>query len=59
MKHLVCLVFAATAAAWGSPLEIRFAQPAKHWDSETLPVGNGRLGAVVFGDPARDRIQFN
>ncbi len=59
MKYFACLVFAATAAAWGSPLEIRFAKPAKHWDSETLPVGNGRLGAVVFGDPARDRIQFN
>jgi len=59
MKHLAFLLVAATTAAWGAPLEIRFAAPAKKWDSETLPVGNGRLGAVVFGDPARDRIQFN
>lgn len=33
-------------------------QPAKEW-VEALPVGNGRLGAMVFGNPEKERIQFN
>src|SRR5690554_3517365 len=31
---------------------------AKEW-VEALPVGNGRLGAMVFGGASRERIQFN
>ena len=33
-------------------------QPAEKW-MEALPVGNGRLGAMVFGDPNHERIQLN
>ena len=33
-------------------------EPAKEW-TEALPVGNGRIGAMVFGDPQNERIQFN
>lgn len=32
--------------------------PAKIWN-DALPVGNGRLGAMVFGNPEEERIQFN
>ncbi len=32
--------------------------PARAW-TEALPVGNGRLGAMVFGGTAVERIQFN
>jgi alpha-L-fucosidase 2 len=32
--------------------------PATEW-LEALPVGNGRLGAMTFGAPGVDRIQFN
>ena len=32
--------------------------PAVNWDN-ALPVGNGRLGAMVFGDPVNERIQLN
>ncbi|MPZ17779.1 MAG: glycoside hydrolase family 95 protein [Luteitalea sp.] len=35
-----------------------YRQPAKTW-VEALPVGNGRLGAMVFGDPAHERLQLN
>lgn len=35
-----------------------FAQPAATWP-DALPVGNGRLGGMVFGDPQHDRIQLN
>lgn len=33
-------------------------QPAKDWN-EALPVGNGRLGAMVFGRPGEELIQLN
>jgi alpha-L-fucosidase 2 len=35
-----------------------FAQPAVKW-TEALPIGNGRLGAMVFGGVTDERIQFN
>ena len=35
-----------------------FATPAAQWD-EALPVGNGRLGAMVFGTVNEERIQLN
>lgn len=40
------------------PLALRYDKPAAEW-TEALPVGNGRLGAMVFGGAARERIQFN
>ncbi len=41
-----------------SPLSLWYRQPARVW-VEALPVGNGRLGAMVFGGLAQERIQFN
>lgn len=39
-------------------LKLWYKQPANYW-VEALPLGNGRLGAMVFGNPFRERIQFN
>ena len=33
-------------------------KPGANW-GEALPVGNGRLGAMVFGGTAEDRLQLN
>ena len=33
-------------------------KPAQVW-TEALPLGNGRLGAMVFGAPAQERLQLN
>ena len=33
-------------------------EPAKEWE-DALPVGNGRLGAMVFGKYGEERIQLN
>ncbi len=41
-----------------SSLKLWYEQPAKRWE-EALPVGNGRLGAMVFGRIAEERIQLN
>jgi alpha-L-fucosidase 2 len=35
-----------------------FEQPAATWP-DALPVGNGRLGAMVFGNPGKERLQLN
>jgi len=37
---------------------IWYAQPASVWE-EALPIGNGRLAAMVFGGVEEDRVQFN
>jgi alpha-L-fucosidase 2 len=34
-------------------------RPAVKWEQEALPIGNGRLGAMLFGGVERERIQFN
>ncbi len=33
-------------------------QPASNWN-EALPIGNGRLGAMVYGVPQREHLQIN
>ena len=38
--------------------ELWYRQPATDWN-EALPVGNGRLGAMLFGGVARERLQLN
>ena len=35
-----------------------YRQPAAFW-TEALPVGNGSLGGMVYGNPAEEHIQFN
>lgn len=40
-----------TTALW-------YEKPAQHW-VEALPIGNGRLGAMLFGGVATERLQFN
>jgi alpha-L-fucosidase 2 len=39
-------------------LKLWYHQPAGSWN-EALPVGNGRLGAMVFGDVTEERLQLN
>ncbi|MES2648194.1 MAG: glycoside hydrolase N-terminal domain-containing protein [Bacteroidota bacterium] len=39
-------------------LKLWYNKPASKW-TDALPIGNGRLGAMVFGGVLSDRIQFN
>jgi alpha-L-fucosidase 2 len=39
-------------------LRLFYKQPAVKW-TEALPIGNGRLGGMIFGGVARDHVQFN
>jgi alpha-L-fucosidase 2 len=42
-----------------SPIALWYTAPAGDWETEALPLGNGRLGCMVFGGVDRERIQFN
>jgi alpha-L-fucosidase 2 len=48
---------AATPAASNS-MTLWWRQPAPRWD-QAVPIGNGRLGGMVFGGIAKERIQLN
>ncbi len=46
------------AGAPQGDLMLWYRQPAVEW-TEALPIGNGRLGAMVFGGVAQERLQLN
>jgi alpha-L-fucosidase 2 len=45
-------------ARQGGYLKMWYNRPASAWN-EALPIGNGRLGAMVYGNPAEEKIQLN
>jgi alpha-L-fucosidase 2 len=47
-----------TAVAPAAAATLWYRQPASQWD-HALPIGNGRLGAMIFGSVNRERIQLN
>jgi alpha-L-fucosidase 2 len=49
---------ATTQAAAPNPLRLWYRRPADEW-TQALPVGNGRLGAMVFGGTHTERLQLN
>src|SRR6516162_2301204 len=55
---IVCGDIQPSRAAAPGPLTLWYNQPAVEW-VEALPVGNGRLGAMVFGGVERERLQLN
>ncbi len=59
LTGLITLVYVAcTEKENNENLKLWYDQPAKKW-VEALPVGNGRLGAMVYGDPCHEIIQLN
>ncbi len=55
----LCVVMLSDAfAQTDSLLKLRYNHPARRW-VEALPIGNGRLGAMVYGDPSKETIQLN
>ena len=55
-----CIASVAIAA---TDLTLRYDKPApdtpQGWEREALPIGNGRIGAMIFGQLAREHVQFN
>jgi len=48
----------AQADTGDAPLRLWYPSPAGEW-TEALPVGNGRLGGMIFGGVEKEHIQFN
>ncbi|WP_066368138.1 glycosyl hydrolase family 95 catalytic domain-containing protein [Herbidospora mongoliensis] len=47
------------AAAAQDDLTLWYDKPATNWESQALPIGNGALGAMIFGGVGTEQIQFN
>ena len=57
---LLFLVWSSFAlAASAGEIALWYDHPATDWERETLPLGNGRLGATVFGGVEQERITIN
>jgi alpha-L-fucosidase 2 len=58
--HLFALLLslACTPLNDGQPLKLWYDKPAEKW-TEALPIGNGSLGAMIFGGVEQERLQFN
>ncbi len=63
MRRLVSIALWLSLASVGlaadeTDLSLWYTEPARDW-SEALPIGNGRMGAMVFGGAPEARYQFN
>ncbi|MGB4415849.1 MAG: glycoside hydrolase family 95 protein [Paludibacter sp.] len=60
--HFIMLLLCFHVIAYGSgnpSLKTQYNSPATVWESEALPLGNGFIGAMLFGDVSTDVIQIN
>ena len=57
---VLCVCPEAMKAATTDPsTTLWYTKPAKSWQYEALPIGNGRLGAMIFGGIGHERIALN
>ncbi|WP_316785236.1 glycosyl hydrolase family 95 catalytic domain-containing protein [Pedobacter frigiditerrae] len=56
---LLLLSVIAAKADTGNKNKLWYQQPAEKWEREALPIGNGRIGAMLYGGIKTERIQFN
>lgn len=54
----LALLWLNGACAETGPLTLHYDKPAAVW-TEALPIGNGRLGAMIFGRPGDELLQLN
>jgi len=55
---ILVLLLALSVTGQNKDLRLWYDSPAGLW-VEALPLGNGRLGAMVFGDPVNEKFQLN
>jgi len=58
LTSLCLLLITNQSYANPMPLKLWFDKPAAQWES-ALPLGNGRLGAMVYGGAAKETLQLN
>ena len=63
MKNKILALFtgalACTVSLSAADLTLWYEQPATNWMTQALPIGNGYMGAMIFGGVQREQIQFN
>lgn len=57
-NSFVLLFLIVSNLVWGQDLKLWYSRPAQNW-SEALPIGNSRLGAMVYGGTEREELQLN
>ncbi len=55
---LIMTVLVDASAQKSTNMKLWYNKPASNWN-EALPLGNGRIGAMVFGETAREQLQLN
>ncbi|SHL40320.1 alpha-L-fucosidase 2 [Chitinophaga jiangningensis] len=55
---IVAVLVFHNSFVYAQELKLWYKQPAVKW-TEALPIGNGRIGAMVFGGVEKEHIQFN
>lgn len=60
MKNTLILIYLSLCSIFTSAQDLKlwYSQPAQNW-SEALPIGNSRLGAMVYGGIEREELQLN
>ena len=56
--RLFFILIVLSGSVRADDLVLWYQQPAGEW-TEALPIGNGRLGAMIFGGSGQERLQFN
>ena len=65
MRHSIRLtacacLMALASLSWGAESTLLwYDKPATDWEKEALPIGNGRMGAMVFGGVQSERLQIS
>ena len=59
MKTILLWVLLSSPAIWASDLTLWYSKPATRAMEEALPIGNGRMGALIFGAVAQERLVLN
>lgn len=57
-KWFYCLFLLPALVQAQEPFKLWYQQPAEKW-TEALPVGNGRMGAMIYGGVQEEHLQFN
>jgi alpha-L-fucosidase 2 len=58
LLFIFTILFCGASKSQSNDLQLWYNKPAEKW-TEALPIGNGHLGAMIYGGAGQDRIQFN
>src|ERR1051325_4111361 len=57
LTAMIAMLSVAQASTYNA-LTLWYREPAQQW-TQALPLGDGKLGAMVFGGVEKERVQFN